>query len=133
MPTPPRAVPRCIKEWFDELNHAHFEALLTMPKILIVDPRRDEAGLYSHVPGVATLLMLTTECLANGDAFAKDSLLHEMIHHALATLDGVDDQAHGDRFTARANAIAIQLGLGRVDPYTKAALCWPQTLRGGAA
>src|SRR5260221_10418972 len=113
---PPTPVPDYLHQWFDELNVKHFEGLLERPTFIIGSRLNNMFAWYAHVPGVATLLTLTTECLARGAPFAKDSLLHEMVHHAVATLDGItppqmvpDIQRHGEEFVRRANAIADRL------------------------
>lgn len=123
-----------VSRTFDQLNERHFDGKLAKPQFAFFDRYRDPstgapkyAG-YTHLDPVS-LLIITDEALERGHDFAADSLLHEMIHHAIATLRRGDYLHHGPVFVEIANGVAAQLGLGAVEAETEGAICWPQTLR----
>jgi hypothetical protein len=134
-PSPHRAgkaknpAPAWLFELFEELNQEYFDGMLTCPDIIISSSLSTSNAFYSHVPGLLTVIGLTSETTTRGRAFASDSLLHEMIHHALATLHGEDSKSHGLAFVRIANRIGGKLGLPAVRADSVDAICWPQSVR----
>lgn len=121
--------PAWIKDLFDRLNVAHFKGALSTPQLFVWTFMEDRTnGMYSHTPHL-TFISLTPEAVEKGEAFVADTLLHEMVHHALATLAKVDHRSHGEAFVKIANPIGAALGLPRVGAHTQQAGFWPQSVR----
>ena len=123
------SVPDWVPALFDRLNAEHFGSRLSRPHFLVLPFKEDSTnGGYSNTPGFVMICM-TPKTIACGPPFAADTMLHEMVHHALATLDSVDYAAHGLAFTNRANEIGRKIGVAPVAPNTVKAICWPQSMR----
>lgn len=130
------ATPAWIRTLFDDLNTRHFEGKLSRPTIVIQRGAMEQSNAwYLHHPqiigkfGPLIAIALTEEVLSKGADYTTDTLLHEMVHHALATLLRIPHKRHGIEFCAVANAIGATMGLGAVSPDTREAECWPQSLR----
>lgn len=110
---------------FLSLNAMHFGGVLVAPRLEI--DRLSGAPNGWYMTGGRIALAATT--LARGARFALDTLLHELVHHALAhdAIDGRDD--HGVAFCRVANPIGRRLGVRAVRPSTSHAEQWPLTLR----
>ena len=88
--------PEWVLQLFDELNTEHFKGNLSRPIINVQDDAmRSSNAWYIHTPQIKTpkgpliCIGLTQEVLAKGRAYTADTMLHEMVHHALATLHGL--------------------------------------------
>ena len=130
------ATPEWIRTLFDDLNTRHFGGKLSRPTIVIQRGAMEEKNAcYLHLPqiiakfGPLIAISLTEEVLSKGADYTTDTLLHEMVHHALATLLRIPYERHGIEFCAVANVIGATLGLGAVLPDTREAERWPQSLR----
>ena len=120
-------------EWlrakFAVLNERHFAGSLPPPGAFMVWARTN-ASYAGYTQGLgASFIYVTREAFAKGEDFATDSLLHEMIYHAVFALYAEDHQNHGKRFVEIANRIAGELGLTSVGADSQEASVWPQTLR----
>jgi hypothetical protein len=123
-PDPPELI-----DLFDELNREHFGGVLGRPSFTFTPTSAGMRAWYTHVPNSLSLIAITEETFKKGHAFALDSMLHEMVHHCLVTVDGGDDKKHGVRFVRLANQIGETLGLPPVAAGTEDARCWPQSVR----
>ncbi|MCC6651540.1 MAG: SprT-like domain-containing protein [Candidatus Eisenbacteria bacterium] len=108
-----------------ELNDLHFDGAL--PSLTFHVNRM--GGQFATFAPRVNIVWFHPRTLDQGRAFVADTLLHEMVHHALACIGGDPDQGHGERFIAEANAIGTNLGLAPVAPGTDAAVNWPQSVR----
>ncbi|WP_438019648.1 SprT-like domain-containing protein [Sorangium sp. So ce315] len=130
--------PLWVLSLFDDLNSAHFNGQLQRPVIITqAGAMQRKNAWYVHTPHIKTprgpliAIGITQEVLNKGREYTADTLLHEMIHHAVATLHNENPASHGGRFCAIANEIGASLGLRTVRPDTMAAECWPQSVRQG--
>lgn len=117
-----------LERLFDELNEEHFGGRLSRPQIEIGSPMSSSNAFYFNT-GRRVGLLITSETTSKGVRFARDTMLHEMVHHAIATLYRGDHRAHGRQFVAIANEIGGRCGLKSVAADTDAAICWPQSVR----
>lgn len=86
-------------------------------------------GQFATYAPVVNIVWFHPRTLDQGREFVADTLLHEMVHHSLACIDGDPDKGHGARFTAKANGIGERLGLPPVAPGSDEAVEWPQSVR----
>lgn len=121
--------PAWIASLFERLNQAHFNGLLSAPPLFVWTFMQDRTnGMYTHTPKI-TFISITPETAAKGETFVGDTLLHEMVHHAVATVLNRNHQAHGDDFVMVANPIGATLGLPPVKANSQHAGFWPQSVR----
>jgi hypothetical protein len=126
---------------FDEHNRAYFAGELSAPLLLVAatsSPRalgdhcdRDEHGLRS-------VIRVHPRAFRRGALFAKDVLLHEMVHVWQGEVLGDLEDAyrgHGPRFAEKCNLIGETLGLAAVGVKGRKGLpdCarWPLNVRPG--
>ena len=113
-----------------ELNKRHFAGQLEVPTVLrfhtVVE--LDDDG-HGQATDTAKGITVSLEARAFGPLFYRDTLLHEMIHQAVAKLDGHPKKDHDGPFVAQANRIAEALDLAQVEAGSRGAKLWPQTLR----
>ncbi len=115
---------------FTELNKRHFSGQLEVPTCLRFDKvEKPEDDGHGHYVDAANSLTVSLEARAFGPLFYRDALLHEMIHQAVAKLDGHPAKDHDTHFVARANSIADALDLKHVEADSRSAKQWPKTLR----
>jgi hypothetical protein len=119
---------------FAEYNNAYFEGELVLPTFLRFDSMLrgfDGWAYYAEAGPSKRILVVSHEARRRGRRFYGDTLLHEMVHLAVALLDGGASQynRHDHRFAQRANAIASALGLDSIAADSAEANQWPQTLR----
>src|SRR5882672_4537645 len=128
---PPLRFPDWIISSFNVLNARHFQGTLSHPVFALAPNEPDKCAWYGNHAGIA-FIALTPECIHRGPEFVTDSLLHQMVHHALTTRRGLDPEAHDDAFAALANAIGAQMELPAVVASTDAAARWPHSVRQAA-
>ena len=119
-------------EWldtaFDCLNATHFGG--TLPRPIIVIYQTPEKTTAATVPAAEShVVFIAPQIIKQNERWAKDTLLHEMIHLALIAENGDGDAEHGERFTTLANSIGTKFDLRGVDPRSQAARSWPQSVR----
>lgn len=119
-------VPPWLDEEFDRLNGQFFCGKLPKVFFMINQWAGQPAGYFSVKTGAVFFHPGTIE---QGRMFVADSLLHELVHHALRTETGDVDNSHGRRFVALANSLGAQLGLPEVEANTDDAIWWPQSVR----
>lgn len=119
-------VPLWLEEEFDGLNARFFDGQLPRLHFMVNRWAGQPAGYFAIKTGAVFFHPGTIE---QGREFVADSLLHELVHHALRLGTGDADGDHGVRFVAMANRIGARLGLPLVDPGTDAAEWWPQSVR----
>jgi hypothetical protein len=122
-----------LDERFATFNGRFFEGRLRKVPVVFFNRFRDPVTQEEKLAGYmgdaeVGVIFLTDEAINMGADFAADSLLHEMIHVAQRSR-GDDGEKHGASFTSIANRIADALGLEHVEPNSRGADCWPQTLR----
>ncbi len=113
---------RALYEAFDEFNRAHFNGALREPMILVTAPS-SARSLGDHcdrdVHGLRSVIRLSPRVLDRGMLFARDVLLHEMIHtwQGEIILDQEEGyRGHGPQFANRCNTIGGKLELPAVSP-----------------
>ncbi|WP_437961338.1 SprT-like domain-containing protein [Sorangium sp. So ce119] len=130
------SVPDWLLSLFDDLNETYFDGKLERPFIGIQPGSMPTKNAwYAYVPylesrnGPFAAISITEEVLAKGRDYTSDTLLHEMIHHAVATLYKEDHASHSKRFCEIANNIGARIGCLRIVPGSVAAERWPQSVR----
>lgn len=114
---------------FDELNARYFSGALWHPVFALSDQGPGKYSWYSRRAGVA-FIALTPEGLELSSEQIEDTLLHEMVHHAVSTLEeGADATAHDAAFVRLANAIGARMGLAPVAAQSEEAGSWPSSAR----
>jgi hypothetical protein len=122
--------PDWVYERFDQLNRQLFRGRLPDAPIGRTTAFPHWNGWYAPFPDGRGCIFLHEDTLEKRtERYIADSLLHEMVHHALhTTLEG-DDKEHSTTFVREANRAGRLLGLPSVRPRTKDAECWPQSVR----
>jgi hypothetical protein len=128
---PPLRFPDWIISSFNVLNARHFQGSLSHPVFALAPSESDKCAWYGNQSGIA-FIGVTSECVNRGAEFVADSLLHQMVDHALATRRGLDTESHGEAFAALANTIGSQMGLPPVAAATDEAERWPHSVRPAA-
>ena len=124
-------VPPEVWEVFDAHNATFFEGRLSRPVILIAPSfARTNAGYSFTEHGIFLLIHPAT--LKKSRTFWSDTLLHGMVHHSVATLQGVHDQAYGEVFAKEASRVHALLGLPGVVLPGQESYVWPQQWRRAA-
>jgi hypothetical protein len=102
---------------FDEFNRAYFNGALREP-ILLVAATSSPRSLGEHVDrdrqGLRSVIRLSPHVLERGMLFARDVLLHEMIHTWQGEIiEELEEgyRGHGPRFAERCNTIGAKLEL----------------------
>jgi len=121
-------IPTWVEEDFDSLNTQFFGGRLPRLRFMINKLAGHPAG---YIPGRTSAVFIHPGTIQQGRKFVADSLLHELVHHALYQESGDVDREHGVRFVTMANTIGAQLGLPPVEADTDGALWWPQSVRPG--
>jgi hypothetical protein len=124
---------------FDEFNAAHFEGKLLPPLLLVThtsSPRALGDACERDPHGLRSIVRVQPKTLSRGLPFARDVLLHEMIHVWQYEVAGDSERGyrgHGPRFAEQCNAIGARLGLPPVGVKGRKGLpdCaqWPLCVR----
>lgn len=121
------AIPPWIDDEFDRLNAEHFQGKLPRPKW--GENKMRKAAVATIGPGKHLVWFHPDMLRLMSRKFVGDSMLHELVHVALAEENGDGGQDHGRRFVHLANNIGAKLGLLAVAAGSDAALDWPQSVR----
>ena len=122
----------------NEFNSLHFGGQLTALLVEVTAPASPRA-YATHQPktpeGVDCMIRIAPGVVAEGELFANDVLLHEMIHVWQAETGNSEPgyQGHGPKFAAECNRIGAILGLPPVGVKGRGGLpsCaqWPLNVR----
>lgn len=124
----PTTIPDWMPALFAELNRTYFEGALP-PLHFGVNKMGGRLATYASLGAKGGMVWFHSGVLRQGRAYVADSLLHELVHHALQQRNGDPDQDHGPKFVEMANVIGARLGLPPVHPRSDEAIEWPQAVR----
>jgi hypothetical protein len=125
---------------FDEFNRDHFGSELAPPMLLVTytSPRAFGDHQRTDVHGLRSVIRIHPKTLSRGLLFARDVLLHEMVHVYQGEIVGDLEpgyRGHGPLFAAKCNEIGARLGLPQVGVKGRKGLPdsaqWPVNVRAG--